>query len=83
MAETVAKICRACIMGPLGVLGVLYVMYLVSVNVTATILSTKIHPKNAERGYRNIFYIILPSSPPSIGEVDFCAQNYCCRLGRY
>jgi hypothetical protein len=70
-------------MGPLGVLGVLYIMYLVSAKVTATILSPKIHPKNAERGDNNIFYIILPSSPSSIGGVDFCAQNYCCRLGRY
>ena len=58
-------------MGPLGVLGVLYIMYLLFSKATSIILSPKIHPKYAERGDNNIFYIILTSSPPSIGGVDF------------
>jgi hypothetical protein len=54
-------------MGPLGVVGVLYIMYLVFAKATAMILSPKIHPKNAERGDNNIFYIILPSSLSLVG----------------
>ena len=66
-----ARTCRACIIGPLGVVGVLNIMYLVFAKATVMIFSTKRHPINVGKGDKICFILILPSSPPKIGDVHF------------
>ena len=79
----VARAYRECIIGLLDVVGVLYIIYLVPTKATVIVLSTKMHPTNVGRGDKICFILILPSSPPNIGGMHFCAQNYYCCLDRY
>jgi len=81
--DYVAQAYRACIIGLLDVVGVLYIIYLVPAKATVIVLSTKMHPSNVGRGDKICFILILPSSPPNIGGMHFCAQNYYCCLDRY